>query len=76
LKFPSFPPPAIGGGEKDIINKFDPQPKRLQKFRYLKLNHYTIAVSFEKRLIFITFSQPSAGRKYTDKFTFEDFFKA
>ncbi|MDR1627727.1 MAG: hypothetical protein LBR79_03030 [Oscillospiraceae bacterium] len=36
----------------------------------------TIAVSFEKRLIFMTFSPPTAGRKYTDKFTFEDFFKA
>jgi hypothetical protein len=35
-----------------------------------------IAVSFEKCLIFITFSPPTAGRKYTDKFTFEDFFKA
>jgi hypothetical protein len=37
---------------------------------------YTIAVPFEKRLIFITFSQPSAGRKYTDKFTFEGYFKS
>jgi hypothetical protein len=35
-----------------------------------------MAVSFEKRLIFITFSPPTAGKKYTDKFTFEDFFKA
>ncbi|MDR1628395.1 MAG: hypothetical protein LBR79_06460 [Oscillospiraceae bacterium] len=26
---------------------------------------FTIAVSFEKYLIFITFSQPTAGRKYT-----------
>jgi GrpB-like predicted nucleotidyltransferase (UPF0157 family) len=47
------------------------------KLRLLKENQDGfIAVSFEKRLIFITFSPPTAGRKYADKFTFEDFFKA
>ncbi|MDR1628434.1 MAG: hypothetical protein LBR79_06660 [Oscillospiraceae bacterium] len=35
-----------------------------------------IAVPFEKRLIFMTLSQPSAGIKYTDKFTFEGCFKS
>jgi hypothetical protein len=35
-----------------------------------------IAVPFEKRLISTTFSQPSAGRKYTDNFTFEDCYKS
>jgi hypothetical protein len=41
-----------------------------------KIKNVTIAVSFEKRLIFMTFSQPTAGIRYTDKFIFEGCFKS
>ncbi|MDR1627437.1 MAG: hypothetical protein LBR79_01525, partial [Oscillospiraceae bacterium] len=58
-----FPPPTRGG-------------KNVNNTMFLNDFGYNIAVPFEKRLIFITFSQPSAGRKYTDKFTFDGYFKS
>ncbi|MDR1627722.1 MAG: hypothetical protein LBR79_03005 [Oscillospiraceae bacterium] len=62
-------PPARRRGKKLLSINLDCHPKASGKRQY-------IAFSFEKRLIFMTFSRPTAGRKYTDKFTFEDCFKS
>jgi hypothetical protein len=71
LKF-LFSPPAIGGEGRYYQLIWTTTAKVAGE----KEEVSTIDVLFEKHLIFITFSRPTAGRKYTDKFTFEGCFKS